>query len=115
MRNVLGEDQNSSYTPGRRLPRTNLPANPRNAACTIPAVFIGSQGFSFEGTAVNFSPPLRHIRGNFVVRTSQYLRSFYTVICTPAVADLQVSHVTTKHRDTRGEHSFAKIFSDSPC
>jgi hypothetical protein len=73
--NVLCKDENPSHSAVRGLPRTNLPACPMSAVSSIPTVFVGSQGFSLKGAAVNLFPTLRHVWKNLIVGTPQYLRS----------------------------------------
>jgi len=66
--NVLGEDE-TSHSPFSGLPRTNLPACPMSAVLPLPTVFVGSQGFSLQGTAVNLFPTVRHVWKNLIVGT----------------------------------------------
>src|SRR5215469_15122619 len=66
---VLGKDENSSHGAFRGLPRANFPACPMGAVLPIPAVFIGSQGFSRKSAAMGFLTLLRHISKKLIVRT----------------------------------------------
>src|SRR6516162_2434936 len=98
--NVLREDENP---PGHTVdiePRANFPTHPLGTVFTIPAVF-GLQCFSLKTTAMHFFPVLGKVRKKFVVRTSLYLSTIDGVVCTPAVAHLEIAHVTVEHRHSR--------------
>src|SRR5215472_3707757 len=99
MADVLCKDENPSHSAFRGLPRANLPACPMSPVLPIPTVFVGSQGFSLKGAAVNLFPAVRHIWKKLIVRMPQYFRSAGQVISTPPVTDLQITHVTVEHRD----------------
>src|SRR3974377_2302682 len=107
---VFGEYQNPSYIPAGCLPRTNFPANPRSkTALTIPTVILGSQCLSFKSTAMYLFPALGNVGKHFVMRASQHLRSIHGVVCTPAVAHLQIAHLAVEHRHSR-RHGFDEDF-----
>src|SRR6266481_4128118 len=96
--NVLRENENPSRQPVEILPRANLPSEPCGAALAIPTVFIGSQRFSRKSAPVNLLPPFRKAREDFVMRTPQYLRTVKRIIRAPALANLEIAHVTVEHR-----------------
>src|SRR5258708_22075054 len=107
--NVFGKDKNPSGQPVEILPRANLPSGPSGATLTIPTVFFGSQRFAFKTTAVNFLPPFGKIREDFIVRTPHYPRTVERIIRAPAVAYLEIAHVTVEHRHCRW-HVFDEYF-----
>src|SRR5215469_3207624 len=100
--NILGKDENSPRSAVEGHPRTSHPVNPHSAAaCAIPPVFLGSQGFALKSTAVNLFPASGKVGKKLVMRTSGYLRTVNSVISTPAVTRLQITHLTVEHRHSR--------------
>ena len=111
---VLDKDENPTGDPVETPPGTNLPAEPRGTVRTIPAVFLAPQCFSSDTTPMHLFPPVGKVRRNFIMRAPQYLRTLNRVVCTPAIAHLEVAHVTVEHRDSRRrvlDEDFQKLFA----
>jgi hypothetical protein len=106
-------NQNAPYEPAGCPQRKNLPANPRrNAAFTIPTVFVGSQCFSLKSDAFPSSAgACQEKAGNANV---QVPRARDSVVCTPAVANLYVAQVPIGIATPTGT-LLTKIFSNSSC
>ena len=105
-RNVLSENENPSGQAVRAVPpRANLPAKPRGAAFSVPWVFVGSDGFARKSTAVQLLSSGRVCQEKCRNATSQLLGAVDAVVRTPAIAHLDVAHVTVEHCHS-GRHVF---------
>src|SRR4051794_993234 len=99
---VLGKDKNSFWQSLATSPWPNLPAYPCCAALgSITTIFFGAQRFSGKPTKMELLPSLWDVGENFVMREAYNLRTVKRVIRTPALAHLDIAHITVKHGDRR--------------